>query len=168
MSVTYKPLNIVRNYSAWARNEFVQRGVAGYSEMRALKGRTGKLSWSWVTWHHTSLCGIHPNAEKEEWGIRHLFSLNFLYPLSWIPWRRWGLRQKSMCPCHSALTAWSGSFPGEIQQKAAGEASPVTASWGLTQPMLKRVTEEAESLEGFHTSQRITTKLESLCGDILH
>lgn len=34
-----------------------------------------------------------------------------------------------MCPCRSTLTAWTGSFPKEIQQKAAEEASSVTAPW---------------------------------------
>lgn len=104
------------------------------SSQRALKCRTGKLGWRWVTLHYTSSCGIHFNVEKEEClGVRHLFSLNFLYRFKWIPWRRWGLREKSMRPCHSTLTAWTGSFPKQIQQKAAEEeaASPVTSSWGF-------------------------------------
>lgn len=64
------------------------------------------------------------------WGVRHLFSLNFIYPFKGIPWGRWGLKEKSMCPCHSTLTAWTGAFPREIEQKAVEEeeASPVTPS----------------------------------------
>lgn len=44
-----------------------------------------------------------------------------------------------MCPCHSTLTAWTGSFPEEIQQKAAEEekASPLTASWGFDTTIAK-------------------------------
>lgn len=96
--------------------------------------RTGKLSWRWVTLHHTRSCGIHFNAEKEEClegkaFVQPEFLLSFqVDPMGW-----WGLRGKSMCPCHSTLTAWTQSFPREIQQKAVEEekASPATASWGF-------------------------------------
>lgn len=56
--------------------------------------------------------------KKSVWGARHSFSLNFLYPFKWIPWRRRGERENSVCLCHSSPAGRAGSIPEDRQQTA--------------------------------------------------
>lgn len=104
-------------------------------------------------------CSRGTPCKAECWGRGTEFSWNLLYPFQWIPWRRWGLRRKSMCPCHSTLAAWAASFPGEIQHKAAEEekASPVTASWGFYTTLAK----------GGHGRGRKTERFPQIPSDLL-
>lgn len=101
--------------------------------MRALKGRTGKLSWSWVTWHHTSLCGIHPNAEEEEClGDKALVQPEFLLSFEVDPVEEVGTEAEKPVPmsfCFNCLD-WIIPWGNTAEGGRGGEASPVTASWG--------------------------------------
>jgi len=111
----------------------VQRAVVGCLETRSWRASSAQLPettgacsrhdraaqlWVGCITSHQFLWNTLKLREKKcVWGVRHLFSLNFLYPFKWIPQRRWGLREKSVCPCHSTLIAWTGSFPKECSRR---------------------------------------------------